>query len=190
MLIEEKLNEKFKSLKGIAFDVDGVLTTGQVFWTGQTWSRFWDVSDGFGIKLLLRNGIKVAFITAGNNDSVSMRAKQLGVTQVYQGLEDKLKHFNLWLKESGLDASDVAFVGDEIFDLPTLQAAGFSMTVPDAPLPIKEKVDFVTLKNGGHGAVREICERILAAKGIDPYDLKSVVFDQYNQGDSELITGS
>lgn len=158
-----------KKIKVLILDVDGVMTDSRVFWTeGSGWGAFYSVIDGFGVKLLLRNGIEVCVISAGTFTSHKKRAEILGIKHAYFGDENKLHAFAEICGKLGVKESECAFVGDELFDIPVLERAGFAATPPHAPASVKKAVSYITKREGGNGAVRELCDLLLQAKGIRP----------------------
>jgi 3-deoxy-D-manno-octulosonate 8-phosphate phosphatase (KDO 8-P phosphatase) len=159
-----------KKIKVLVLDIDGVLTDSRLFYVeGTGWGAFYSVMDGFGIKLLKRNGIEVCFISAGTFTSHRKRAEILGIRHAYFGDENKLVAFEKIQRDLGVKASECAFMGDELFDIPVLRSAGFAATPPHSPAEVKKECDYVTKKEGGHGAVREICDLLLAAHGKQGY---------------------
>jgi len=166
-LIEEH-GEKLKKIKVCAFDVDGVLTDGRIWWDGEEvgWNRYSHSSDGYGLKLLQSFGFKVGVITGGNSLGVTKRYKEnLGLDFVFKGKEDKRDAFKE-LMNQGHKADEILYMGDELFDIPLLKKAGFCATVPGAPLRVKSVVDYVTTTPGGNGAVREVVDLICEANGL------------------------
>ena len=157
--------QKLKPIKLLILDVDGVLTDGKIIYTdsGEEIKRF-DAKDGHGLKLLMRSGIEVALLTGRKSKAIVHRARDLGIEQVYQKAIDKIAVYSKILTKSTLLDKNVAFVGDDLVDIPVLKKVGFSAAVPDAVPEVKEIVDYVTSKNGGEGAVREICELLLKAQ--------------------------
>ena len=157
--------QKLKPIKLLILDVDGVLTDGKVIYTdsGEEIKRF-DVRDGHGLKLLMRSGIEVMLLTGRESKVVLHRARDLGIEHVYQKAIDKIAVYTKILAGSAWEDKNVAFVGDDLVDIPVLKRVGFSAAVPDAVPEVKEIVDYVTRKNGGDGAVREICELLLKAQ--------------------------
>ena len=157
--------QKLTSIKILILDVDGVLTDGRVIYTdsGEEIKRF-DVRDGHGLKLLMRSGIEVILLTGRESKVVLHRARDLGIEHVYQKALNKIEVYKTILADRSLEDKDVGFVGDDLIDLPVLRKVGFSAAVPDAVPEVKEMVDYVTLKKGGEGAVREICELLLKAQ--------------------------
>ncbi len=162
--------EKLKKIKVCLFDVDGVLTDGKLYWAGEEvgFNRFFHTHDGYGLKILMRAGLKVGIITGGDSLGVKKRFEGLGVDYLYMGSEDKRQSFNLILEKENVSAEECLYVGDEFFDLPILKQAGFSATVPCASLEVKEAVDYVTNKAGGEGAVREVIDMLRYVQDIVP----------------------
>jgi 3-deoxy-D-manno-octulosonate 8-phosphate phosphatase (KDO 8-P phosphatase) len=159
-----------RKTKVLVLDVDGVLTDGRVFHVeGSGWGAFYHVADGFGIKLLLRNGIEVCVISAGTFASHRKRAEVLGIRHAYFGDENKLRAYETIRRELGVTEAECAYMGDELFDIPVLRTAGFSATPPHAPAEVKREADYVTRCEGGMGAVRELCDLLLEAKGLKGY---------------------
>lgn len=155
--------EKIKAIRLLVLDVDGVLTNGMIYYGEQAAElRGFNIKDGLGIKLLQKSGVSVAIISAKKSSAVAKRLQDLGIEHVYLGYENKLIAYNDLKKKWGeIDDTQIAYMGDDFPDLPILSLAGFSITVPDAPEPIKQAVDYISKNPGGAGAVREICELIL-----------------------------
>lgn len=160
-----------KALKGIKvliLDIDGVLTDTRVFYTEPAgWGAIYSVIDGFGIKLLLRHGIEVCFISAGNFVSHKKRAEVLGIRHAYFGDENKMHAFEKILLDLNVKAKECAYMGDELFDIPVLERVGFSAAPPHSTRKVLETVHYVSRLPGGNGAVRELCDAILRAQGHD-----------------------
>lgn len=144
------------------FDIDGVLTDGSLYYSenGDAMKAF-DVRDGMGMKLLQDSGIETAIITSRRASSVRLRAEDLGIRYVTQGVSDKLAAVGMLLAETGITADAAAFLGDDLVDLPAMRHCGFAATVAGAPVILRRHADYVTRAAGGHGAVREFCETIL-----------------------------
>lgn len=160
------LMARLQGLRMMAFDVDGVLTDGQLFYTDNgTELKAFDTRDGHGIKMLRDAGIKLALITARRSELVERRSRDLGVHYCYQGSEAKLSAFQEILSELKLDLAQTGYMGDDLLDLPVLIRAGFAATVPEAVDAVRERSHYVTSRSGGRGAVREVCEMILRAQG-------------------------
>ena len=154
-----------KDLKLMIFDVDGVLTDGTLYYSerGEELKAF-NIQDGLGIKLLKQYGVEVALITARNSRAVELRAANLGIAQLFQGVEDKRLAYAALLAQLGLSTGQSGYMGDDLIDLPLVTRCGFAATVPAAPEALKSRAHYLTGARGGHGAVREVCEFILRAQ--------------------------
>jgi len=158
--------EKAKGVRMLILDVDGVMTDGSLPYNDAgAEGKVFHVHDGLGIVLLMRENIKVAIISGRKSKAVEFRAQELGITEIHQAVKDKLATFEEIIKRDTISKDEVAFMGDDLVDLPLLSRVGFAVSVPDAPEEIKERVDYVTKRDGGKGAVREVCELILKAQG-------------------------
>jgi len=158
--------DKAKKVSFLILDVDGVMTDGGIVYSEQGEEvKVFNVRDGLGIKMLIREGIKVAIISGRKSKAVDCRAEELGIIDVYQGVTDKVAVFEEILKKSKIRPDQVGFIGDDLVDLPLLSNVGFSVAVSDAVDEVKENVDYVTKQRGGNGAVREVCELLLKAQG-------------------------
>ncbi|MEQ1636148.1 MAG: 3-deoxy-manno-octulosonate-8-phosphatase KdsC [Methylococcales bacterium] len=157
---------KAKKLQLLILDVDGVLTDGKLFFdaAGVEYKAF-HARDGHGIKLLQQSGVKVAIISGRKSASVALRMQSLGVGLVYQGHENKLAAFNEILQRLTLTPEQVAYVGDDILDLPIMIKAGLAIAVQDAHFVVKQHAHWCTQLQGGNGAVREVCDLIMQAQG-------------------------
>jgi 3-deoxy-D-manno-octulosonate 8-phosphate phosphatase (KDO 8-P phosphatase) len=157
---------KASRIRLAVFDVDGVMTDGSLYLTdsGEEMKAF-NSLDGHGMKMLHESGVELAIITGRTSRTVELRAKNLGIEIVYQGVADKALAFASLLKASALDAATVSYMGDDVVDLPVLVRCGFALTVAGAPLLVRQHADYVTQAKGGHGAVREACELIMHAQG-------------------------
>ena len=146
-------------------DVDGILTDGGIYLDnrGVETKRF-DVRDGQGISLLQRAGIRAGVITGRSSEIVRHRARELGIEIVYQGVDNKADIYDEIKRAARLEDKEIAYMGDDIGDLPVLRRAGLAITVKDSWL-VKAQVDYVTQATGGHGAVREIADLLLRARG-------------------------
>jgi 3-deoxy-D-manno-octulosonate 8-phosphate phosphatase (KDO 8-P phosphatase) len=150
----------------LLLDVDGVLTDGRIIIDDRgVETKQFHVRDGQGIALLLRAGIDVGFLSARKSASVRHRAKELGVRLVREGVRDKLEAYSDIKRRRSLEDIHIAYVGDDIIDLPILRQAGLAISVRDGWEGLKETVDFVTSAMGGQGAVREVAELLLKAQG-------------------------
>lgn len=162
----KNLISKLKKIKLLILDVDGVLTDGSINIDDHgTELKCFDVQDGLGIVLLKKAGLKTAIITARSVPAVDHRAKDLKIDKVFQGAYPKTKAFNEVLKNFKLKAEESCFIGDDLTDLSVLKLAGFAVSVPNGVKEAKKLADYVTKKQGGKGAVREVVELILKAQG-------------------------
>jgi 3-deoxy-D-manno-octulosonate 8-phosphate phosphatase (KDO 8-P phosphatase) len=160
--------ERAKRVRLVVLDVDGVLTDGRLYYgpEGEAFKAF-DVRDGHGIKMLLARQIDVAILSARNSPIVARRALELGITRVLQGRGNKAAGFDELLRDAGLAATEAAFIGDDLPDLPVLQSAGFAATVADAREEVKAAAHWIAPCPGGRAAVRAFAEFILRAQGVD-----------------------
>jgi 3-deoxy-D-manno-octulosonate 8-phosphate phosphatase (KDO 8-P phosphatase) len=163
-------SEKLKKIKVLCFDLDGILTDGRVFYASQEvgFNRSFHVYDGYGMKLLMKAGLKVGVITGGNSVSVEKRVEQLGLDFCYSGNEDKRAALKNVLQRYQVNLQEVLYMADELFDIPLLKAVGFSATVPGSHYEVKSCVDYVTIKNSGEGCAREVTDLVRYAQGIHP----------------------
>lgn len=163
--IPAAFQKKAEKIKLILLDVDGVLTDGGIIIDdrGVEAKRF-DVRDGQGIVALIHAGIKVGFITGRSSSIVRRRAKELGVTMVYQGARDKAAVYERIKRRTGLQDGQIGYVGDDIPDLPILRKAGLAIMVGGGWSGLKATVDYITENQGGRGAVREVSELVLDAQ--------------------------
>lgn len=159
--------EKAKAVKLLILDVDGVLTSGQLFYGSNDLDiRAFHVHDGLGIRLLQRAGVKVSVISAKKSPAVERRLKDLHIQDYYLGYEDKIPAYEKLKQTYSLTDDQIAYAGDDLPDLAILKRVGLGLTVAQAPDIMKQHVDYITKKKGGKGAVREICELILQAQGL------------------------
>jgi len=148
-------------------DVDGVMTDGRIILDSDRGEyKAFHVRDGHGIKMLQREGVKVAIITGRNSDVVNRRAAELGIDIVVQGSKDKIKDYLKIIAELGLRDEEVAYIGDDIVDIPVMRRVGLPVAVADAEEYVREQAVLVTERGGGRGAVREMTDMILKAKGL------------------------
>jgi len=162
----ENVLKKAQKIKFLLLDVDGVLTDGKIIIDeyGKEIKHF-NVLDGMGIKLLQKIGVEVGIVSSRTSLVVEHRAKELGIKILIQGELEKLKAYENLLKEKNLKDEEVAYIGDDWVDLPILRKVGLAIGVPNAWYPVNKYVDYVTKHPGGEGAVREVCDLILKAKG-------------------------
>ena len=160
------MQAKLAKIKLLLLDVDGVLTDGRIIYDCQgNELKAFDVKDGHGLKMLQRAGIAVGIITGRQSQVVVRRAAELGIEILYQGALSKLEPYLEILDQHGLTDEQVAYVGDDVVDLPILRRVGFSATVADAVAEVVPLVDYVASQGGGRGAVREICDLLIKASG-------------------------
>ncbi|WP_137936660.1 3-deoxy-manno-octulosonate-8-phosphatase KdsC [Chitinivorax sp. B] len=154
------------SIRLMIFDVDGVLTDGKLYLSdsGEEIKAF-NTLDGHGMKMLRLSGVELAIITGRTSNLVALRARNLGITHLYQGVENKLDAFHDLLGKLGLQAEQTAYMGDDVIDLPVMRRSGLAFTVPAAPTFVKRHAHYVTENKGGEGAVREVCELLMQAQG-------------------------
>jgi 3-deoxy-D-manno-octulosonate 8-phosphate phosphatase (KDO 8-P phosphatase) len=158
-------NSKLSAIRLVAFDVDGVFTDGRFYLSDDgVESKAFNTQDGFGIRQLINAGIDVAVISGRQSGAVERRMAELGVTHVVQGCKDKVAALGEIVETLGITTGQCAYVGDDVPDLPLLNTVGYSIAVANAVLEVREQCDYITSANGGHGAVREVCELILAAR--------------------------
>jgi 3-deoxy-D-manno-octulosonate 8-phosphate phosphatase (KDO 8-P phosphatase) len=176
--MDERLVNKIEQINLLILDVDGVLTDGKIIIDdlGNETKHF-NVRDGHGIKLLIRCGIDVYFLTGRRSKVVEHRAVELGIKGLYQGCKNKGKKLDWIIREKGLSGDEIAYIGDDIVDIPVFRKVGLSVAVVDACEDVKKVSDYVTDKKGGEGAVREVCEIILKTQGkwsdaVSRYGLK------------------
>jgi 3-deoxy-D-manno-octulosonate 8-phosphate phosphatase (KDO 8-P phosphatase) len=177
--MEKKILEKLKKIRMLILDVDGVMTDGKIIMDseGRELKNF-NVRDGHGLKMIQRHGIEVAILTGRSSTVVEHRARDLKISEVYQGALNKKEIFRQILQKNLLSPDQIAYMGDDLVDIPVLKAAGFSATVADALELVKKIVDHVTAGKGGDGAVREICEMLLAAQGFWPEEAARYEFTE------------
>lgn len=157
--------DKVRRVRFLLLDVDGVMTDGTIYLDNDgRETKAFNIYDGSGIHHIKKLGLQVGIITGRESRIVSHRAKELGITEVHQKVLNKIKVYEKILATYSLKDEEVAFVGDDIIDLPVLNRVGFSVSVPNAHPDVREKVDWVTTKAGGHGAVREVTDLLVSAK--------------------------
>jgi 3-deoxy-D-manno-octulosonate 8-phosphate phosphatase (KDO 8-P phosphatase) len=163
---EEEVRERAARIRLLILDVDGVLTDGGLILhaDGQE-SKVFHVHDGHGIRLLLRAGIEVALLTGRSSQVVADRAKDLGIESVVQGSRNKLSDYEKMVQQRRLDDRDVAYVADDLVDIPVLRRAGLALAVADASAHVRDYCHACTMSNGGKGAVREVCDFLLQVQG-------------------------
>ncbi|WP_373975987.1 HAD family hydrolase [Chitinibacter sp. SCUT-21] len=155
-----------KPVKLMIFDVDGVMTDGSLYFSdsGEEMKAF-NSLDGHGMKMLQNSGVKLAIITGRTSKLLEHRARNLGIDYLHQGSHDKLASFQSLIAEVGVSAEECGFMGDDVIDLPVMRRVAFAASVPAAPEMVKHYAHYITGRQGGAGAVREVCELIMASQG-------------------------
>jgi 3-deoxy-D-manno-octulosonate 8-phosphate phosphatase (KDO 8-P phosphatase) len=163
------MDERFAKIKLLILDVDGVLTDGQIFLNhkGEEIKAF-NVRDGLGLKMLMAGGVDVAIITGRRSGAVEHRGRELGITDVYQGVGKKREICRKLIRKKMLAMEEVCCIADDLPELPMFHEVGLAVAVADAVQEVRDSADLVTTKKGGHGAVRELCEWILKGLGKWP----------------------
>jgi 3-deoxy-D-manno-octulosonate 8-phosphate phosphatase (KDO 8-P phosphatase) len=149
----------------VAFDVDGVFTDGRIYLSDDgIESKAFCTQDGFGVRQLLAAGIEVVVISGRASRAVERRMRELGVTHVVQNCRDKVAAFDAIIDSLDIRAAECVFVGDDVPDLPLLEKVGYSVAVANAVNRVRDRCDYTTLADGGFGAVREVCDLVLASR--------------------------
>ena len=151
----------------LLLDVDGVLTDGSILYSQEgKESKFFNTQDGFGLRLLLEAGMETGVITARTSEAVTRRTEDLKMRYVYQGVPDKLSAYKEITRQSGLKPFEIAYMGDDWLDLVLLTRVGFAAVPANGVAEVQDVAHYVSGRAGGHGAVREVCDLLLEAKGI------------------------
>ncbi|MBA3563876.1 MAG: 3-deoxy-manno-octulosonate-8-phosphatase KdsC [Gammaproteobacteria bacterium] len=159
------LEERAAGIRLVVFDIDGVFTDGRLsFGADGSEVKTFFVRDGYGVKALRSAGIEVAVISGRRSETVSRRMRELGVAHVFQGDDDKLPIYSALIDKLGLAREQVAYVGDDVPDLPVLRQAGLPIAVADAHPDLQHAVAWTTPSRGGRGAVRDVCDLLLQAR--------------------------
>ncbi len=159
--------EKLKQIQLLLLDVDGVLTDGSIIYTDDgSETKIFNARDGFGLKRVMSAGITVGIVTGRSSKALRHRCDNLGIGLLFDGVGDKADTLEEIARQTGIDAELTAFMGDDLPDLPIMKRAGLSIAVADAHEIVRQKADWTTRAPGGHGAVREVCEALLVAKGL------------------------
>ncbi len=165
-LIKEELKARFRKVKLLLLDVDGVLTDGRIIYdsSGKD-SKFFDVHDGLGVYCLYKFGINTVIITAKNSKTISPRSKDMRVAEVFVDIFPKTAVLDKIIKKYRVTLEEICFVGDDLVDLSLLRKIGLPVAVANASSDVKEAAAYVTDCRGGRGAVREVAELILKSQG-------------------------
>jgi len=157
--------EKAEKIRIVIFDVDGVLTDGRLYVTDQgTELKAFYSRDGLGMRMLQQSGVDIAVITGRTSETVKHRMTEMGVRHVYQGQRNKLPALDSLIDETGVPADAMAYLGDDIVDLPVMRRVGLAVAVADAHEDVKLYADWQTPNKGGFGAARDLCELIMKAQ--------------------------
>ena len=158
--------KRARQVRFLLLDVDGVMTDGTIYLTdsGKEMKGF-HIHDGFGIHQLQKSGVTIGIITGRASEVVSLRARELGISEVHQDAVDKIIVYDDLLQKYGLKDSEMAYVGDDLIDLPILERVGLAVAVANAVPEVKKRVHWITEKSGGQGAVREVTDFLMSSRG-------------------------
>jgi 3-deoxy-D-manno-octulosonate 8-phosphate phosphatase (KDO 8-P phosphatase) len=160
------LPNKLKDIQLLLLDVDGVLTDGSIIYSDEdSETKVFNVKDGFGLKLVMAAGIKVGLVTGRTSRALHRRCRDLGIRYIYDGVQQKAPLLDKIITETGVGAANTAFIGDDLPDLPLMRRIGLSIAVADAHEVVRDYSDWITSAPGGRGAVREVCDALLKARG-------------------------
>lgn len=161
------MNARLADIRLLLLDVDGVMTDGGIIYDGNGLeTKVFNVKDGHGIKMLQRHGIEVGIITGRTSLVVGIRARELGIELVYQGALKKLDSYCDVKQKTGFSDSQIAYMGDDVIDVPVMRRVNFAAAPSDALIEAKNAAHYVTSLAGGRGAVREVCDLILKGRGL------------------------
>ncbi|PIE61935.1 MAG: phenylphosphate carboxylase subunit delta [Desulfobacterales bacterium] len=164
--MDRRLTTQLKQICLLLLDVDGVLTDGTITYTdGGEQVKSFNSKDGLGMRLLMDAGVDIGIVTGRTSGALRHRCSDLGIHLIFEGVTDKAAAFNTIVNTTQLAPEQIAFMGDDLIDLPAMTRAGLSFTVADAPDEIKQVADLTSKLPGGRGAVRQICEILLKARG-------------------------
>ena len=175
--LKEDLKDRAKKIKLLLLDVDGVLTDGRIIYDSRGRDmKFFDVHDGMGVYLLKKSGIPTILITAKGSRTIKPRAKDMRVDTVFENISPKSAVLKKIVKKYKINLDEICFVGDDLVDLCLMKKVGFPIAVFNACSEIKQVAHYITLRQGGRGAVREVAELILKSKGkwlemVSAYDV-------------------
>jgi 3-deoxy-D-manno-octulosonate 8-phosphate phosphatase (KDO 8-P phosphatase) len=167
MKITPEIANKLKRIKLLILDVDGVLTNGSIIYNNDfVETKIFNVKDGLGIRLLMRAGIDVCIATGRSSEALYHRCKDLNIIHIFDALNDKTAVLKIMVEKLNVSAEEIAFIGDDLPDIPLMKLIGLPITVADGAEEVKKTADTVTEAKGGAGAVREVCEAILKASEL------------------------
>jgi len=163
--LKEGVQERARGVRLMIFDVDGVLTDGTLLYgPGGEEHKTFSAHDGHGLKMLAASGVACALLSGRRSAAVTQRAAELGIENVFQGVEDKLAVFRQLIEQKRLSAEQTGFMGDELVDLAVLTRCGFACAPHEAPEAVRTRVHYVAQADAGRGAVREVCELVMRAQ--------------------------
>jgi 3-deoxy-D-manno-octulosonate 8-phosphate phosphatase (KDO 8-P phosphatase) len=176
--MKKQLLDKAKNIRLLILDVDGIMTDGLIYYGSDGLQRkAFHIHDGLGIRLLQQSGVKVGVISGKKSAGVEQRLNELNIEHIYLGHDDKLPVYQDLKTQLNLTDNQIAYMGDDLPDLPLLRRVNFAITVPLAPDIIKQHCHYITQTHGGAGAVREACEFILHAQNNYESMVKSYLID-------------
>lgn len=179
---------KLDAIKMLVLDVDGVLTDGTIVVDAEgRESKFFSVLDGHGLKMWKRAGLAAAFLSGRASAPTKQRAKELAIDFCLEGCHDKLAGLRELMRASGISTSEIAYVGDDLPDLPVIRCVGFGAAVANAVDEVKEAADYVTVRKGGQGAVREVIEYILKKTGRWEELMQRYLADSVDRPDADRV---
>jgi 3-deoxy-D-manno-octulosonate 8-phosphate phosphatase (KDO 8-P phosphatase) len=159
--------EKLKDIQLLLLDVDGVLTDGSIIYSdAAAETKVFNVKDGLGLKLVMAAGVQVGLVTGRTSKALHHRCRDLGIRHLYDGVRQKAQLLDQIVADTGVAAARTAFIGDDIPDIPLMQRVGLSVAVADAHELVRDGADWITTAPGGRGAVREVCDALLKARGL------------------------
>lgn len=158
--------ERFKNIKALVFDVDGVLTNGEILVneSGEQLRTFY-IKDGYALQLAVKRGFLLAAITGGRSQGIKKRLEGLGINDVFLNISNKIETLDHWMKEYDLKTEEVLFMGDDVPDLEVMKLVGFAVCPADAVEDIKAISHYISHLNGGKGAVRDVIEKVMRLQG-------------------------
>lgn len=166
------MNYDLTKLRGIAFDVDGVLSPSTIPMSAEGEPlRMVNIKDGYAIQLAVKQGLQLAIITGGNTHAVRVRYEGLGVQSIFMGSAMKLPVLEQWLRDCNLTPEEVAFVGDDIPDIPAMRSVGLAVAPADAALEVKAVAGYISPCRGGYGVARDLLQQVMQAQGLWMADL-------------------
>ena len=164
---ESRIKALAKDIRLLICDVDGVLTKGEIFLDNTVGElKAFNIKDGLGFRLLQQAKVEIAIITGRESAIVERRMTELGVQHIYQGQKDKVLAYQALLEKLNISPQQVAYIGDDLPDLPLMRRSGLGIAVADGHWYVREKADWITFKDGGSGAVRDVADLILDAKEL------------------------